>query len=125
MWLMVNDLLFSFRECCEFMLLCLELLSDHLSLATAAGAPAGILGEHVRPLRHLLFRLLDATVSDDLQEVRQISVHLKVHCRIYLLSFILVGFKLSAVPPSLPRLLFDLQTVVINLPMCSDCTGSE
>ena len=53
------------------MLLCLELLSDHLSLATAAGAPPSVLGEHARPLRHLLFRLLDTTVSDDLQEVSQ------------------------------------------------------
>lgn len=58
-------------ECRQFMLLCLELLSDHLSLATAAGAPASMLGEHARPLRQLLFRLLDATVSDELQEVRK------------------------------------------------------
>ena len=52
------------------MLLCLELLSVHLTLASAAGAPASVLGQHAQPLRQLLFKLLDATVSDDLQEVR-------------------------------------------------------
>ena len=53
------------------MLLCLELLTDHLSLASAAGAPMSVLGHHAQSLRQLLFRLLDATVSDDLKEVRQ------------------------------------------------------
>ena len=53
------------------MLLSLELLSDHLSLATAARALPSVLGQHSRPLRLLLFRLLDETVSDDLQEVRE------------------------------------------------------
>ena len=55
------------------MMLCLELLSNHLSLTTAAGAPASVLGEHARPLSNLLFRLLDTTVSDDLQEVREVA----------------------------------------------------
>lgn len=53
------------------MLLCLELLTDHLSLSSAAGASIGVLGQHAQSLRQLLFRLLDATVSDDLKEVRQ------------------------------------------------------
>ena len=53
------------------MLLSLELLSDHLSLATATRDPPSVLGQHSRPLRLLLFRLLDETVSDDLQEVRE------------------------------------------------------
>ena len=69
-WLIIYFLLF-FSECRQFMLLSLELLSDHLSLATAARAPPSVLGQHSRPLRLLLFRLLDETVSDDLQEVRE------------------------------------------------------
>lgn len=69
-WLIIYFLLFS-SECRQFMLLSLELLSDHLSLATAARAPPSVLGQHSRPLRLLLFRLLDETVSDDLQEVRK------------------------------------------------------
>lgn len=31
----------------------------------------GVLGQHAQSLRQLLFRLLDATVSDDLKKVRQ------------------------------------------------------
>lgn len=66
-----NNLLWFSSECRQFMLLSLELLADHLSLATAARAPPSVLGQHSRPLRLLLFRLLDETISDDLQEVRE------------------------------------------------------
>jgi len=63
--------MFSFfvSDCHEFTLLCLELLSNHLSLASMAGASACVLGKHTHPLRSLLFRLLDTTTSEDILEV--------------------------------------------------------
>jgi len=50
-------------------LLCLKLLSVHLSLAVAAGASSSVLGSYTRPLRKLLFKLLDTSVSEEIQEV--------------------------------------------------------
>ena len=66
-------------ECHQFTLLCLELLSNHLSLASTAGASACVLGKHTRPLRQLLFRLLDTTTSEDMQEVNYFGSLIKVN----------------------------------------------
>ena len=50
-------------------MLCLELLKAHLCLAAVVGATAAVLGNHARPLRQLLFRLLDAANSVEIQQV--------------------------------------------------------
>ncbi|XP_048583459.1 probable E3 ubiquitin-protein ligase HERC1 isoform X5 [Nematostella vectensis] len=52
----------------KFVLLCLRLLSVHLSLAVSAGASSNVLGVHTTSLRKLLFGLLDASVSEEIQE---------------------------------------------------------
>ncbi|XP_032830981.2 putative E3 ubiquitin-protein ligase HERC1 isoform X4 [Petromyzon marinus] len=56
------------REHHHFVLLCLKLLSTHLSLAMAGGVATSILGRQARPLRNLLFRLMDSSVPDSIQE---------------------------------------------------------
>ncbi|BFZ01051.1 hypothetical protein BsWGS_04090 [Bradybaena similaris] len=43
----------------KFVLLCLRLLSSHLSLALTCGLGSEVLGSQTRPLRVLLFRLVD------------------------------------------------------------------
>jgi hypothetical protein len=48
-----------FREHHQFVLLCLKLLSAHLSLALTGGLATSVLGGQARPLRHLLFRLVN------------------------------------------------------------------
>lgn len=63
-----------FREHHNFLKLCLRLLSNHLALALAGGVATSILGRQARPLRNLLFRLMDSSVPDEIQEVR-----LKIH----------------------------------------------
>lgn len=62
--------LFDFREHHSFLKLCLKLLSNHLALALAGGVATSILGRQAGPLRNLLFRLMDSTVPDEIQEVR-------------------------------------------------------
>lgn len=57
------------REHHNFLKLCLRLLSNHLALAMAGGVATSILGRQARPLRNLLFRLMDASVPDEIQEV--------------------------------------------------------
>ncbi len=57
------------REHHNFLKLCLRLLSNHLALALAGGVATSILGRQARPLRNLLFRLMDASVPDEIQEV--------------------------------------------------------
>ncbi len=47
----------------------IRLLSNHLALALAGGVATSILGRQARPLRNLLFRLMDASVPDEIQEV--------------------------------------------------------
>uniref|UniRef100_A0AAZ3RI90 HECT-type E3 ubiquitin transferase n=1 Tax=Oncorhynchus tshawytscha TaxID=74940 RepID=A0AAZ3RI90_ONCTS len=52
----------------NFLKLCLRLLSNHLALALAGGVATSILGRQARPLRNLLFRLMDSSVPDEIQE---------------------------------------------------------
>lgn len=59
------------REHHNFLKLCLRLLSNHLALALAGGVATSILGRQARPLRNLLFRLMDSSVPDEIQEVRE------------------------------------------------------
>ncbi|XP_069758992.1 probable E3 ubiquitin-protein ligase HERC1 isoform X8 [Narcine bancroftii] len=58
----------SSREHHSFLKLCLKLLSNHLALALAGGVATSILGRQARPLRNLLFRLMDSSVPDEIQE---------------------------------------------------------
>ncbi|KAM9317693.1 putative E3 ubiquitin-protein ligase HERC1 [Pholidichthys leucotaenia] len=58
----------SSREHHNFLKLCLRLLSNHLALALAGGVATSILGCQARPLRNLLFRLMDSSVPDEIQE---------------------------------------------------------
>nr|XP_057932864.1 probable E3 ubiquitin-protein ligase HERC1 isoform X2 [Doryrhamphus excisus] len=58
----------SSREHHNFLKLCLRLLSNHLALALAGGVATSILGRQARPLRNLLFRLMDSSVPDEIQE---------------------------------------------------------
>ncbi|XP_005987770.1 probable E3 ubiquitin-protein ligase HERC1 isoform X3 [Latimeria chalumnae] len=58
----------SSREHHSFLKLCLKLLSNHLALALAGGVAISILGRQARPLRNLLFRLMDSSVPDEIQE---------------------------------------------------------
>ncbi|XP_016106101.1 probable E3 ubiquitin-protein ligase HERC1 [Sinocyclocheilus grahami] len=56
------------REHHQFVLLCMKLLSIHLSLAHAGGTGATVLGAQGQPLRNLLFRLIDSNVPDSIQQ---------------------------------------------------------
>ncbi|KAJ7986812.1 hypothetical protein DPEC_G00332260 [Dallia pectoralis] len=56
------------REHHQFILLCMKLLSIHLSLAHAGGTGATVLGAQGRPLRNLLFRLIDSSVPESIQQ---------------------------------------------------------
>lgn len=60
------------REHQQFVLLCLKLLCTHLQLALAGGLTASVLGNQARPLRHLLFRLIDANTPASIQKVRTV-----------------------------------------------------
>ncbi|XP_055489136.1 LOW QUALITY PROTEIN: probable E3 ubiquitin-protein ligase HERC1 [Leucoraja erinacea] len=59
---------FSQREHHHFVFLCLKLLSTHLSLAQTGGTGATVLGQQGRPLRNLLFRLIDSDVPSSIEE---------------------------------------------------------
>ncbi|XP_063888404.1 probable E3 ubiquitin-protein ligase HERC1 isoform X2 [Scylla paramamosain] len=50
----------SVRDQEKFVLLCLQLLNTHLSLALTGGMAQAVLGAEATPLRELLFRLVDA-----------------------------------------------------------------
>eukprot|EP00066_Takifugu_rubripes_P013620 XP_011602886.1 PREDICTED: probable E3 ubiquitin-protein ligase HERC1 isoform X2 [Takifugu rubripes] len=56
------------RDHQQFILLCMKLLSVHLSLAHAGGTGALVLGTQGRPLRNLLFRLIDSNMPDSIQK---------------------------------------------------------
>ncbi|XP_033633807.1 probable E3 ubiquitin-protein ligase HERC1 isoform X2 [Asterias rubens] len=56
------------REHQHFVLLCLKLLCTHLQLALAGGLASSILGSQARPLRHLLFRLMDSKTPSSVQK---------------------------------------------------------
>ncbi|XP_028637266.1 probable E3 ubiquitin-protein ligase HERC1 [Grammomys surdaster] len=64
----------SSREHHNFLKLCLKLLSNHLALALAGGVATSILGRQAGPLRNLLFRLMDSTVPDEIQECNVVYV---------------------------------------------------
>ncbi|XP_043943342.1 probable E3 ubiquitin-protein ligase HERC1 [Protopterus annectens] len=57
------------REHQHFLLLCLQLLSAHMSLAHLGGTGSAVLGLQARPLRNLLFRLIDSPVLDSIHQV--------------------------------------------------------
>ncbi|XP_041442593.1 probable E3 ubiquitin-protein ligase HERC1 isoform X2 [Xenopus laevis] len=59
----------SSRDHHGFLKLCLKMLSNHLALALAGGVATSILGRQAGPLRNLLFRLMDGSVPDEIQEV--------------------------------------------------------
>ncbi|XP_059169765.1 probable E3 ubiquitin-protein ligase HERC1 isoform X3 [Physella acuta] len=52
----------------QFVLLCLKLLSSHLSLALTCGLGSEVLGNQTRPLRVLLFRLVDTNTPELIQK---------------------------------------------------------
>ncbi|XP_041374032.1 probable E3 ubiquitin-protein ligase HERC1 isoform X2 [Gigantopelta aegis] len=52
----------------RFVLLCLKLLRSHLSLAVAGGLGSEVFGKQTRPLRNLLFRLMDTTTPASIHE---------------------------------------------------------
>ncbi|XP_061589686.1 probable E3 ubiquitin-protein ligase HERC1 isoform X2 [Cololabis saira] len=56
------------RDHHHFLLLCMKLLSIHLSLAHAGGTGSMVLGAQGRPLRNLLFRLIDTNMPDSIQQ---------------------------------------------------------
>uniref|UniRef100_A0A0L8HTX3 HECT-type E3 ubiquitin transferase n=1 Tax=Octopus bimaculoides TaxID=37653 RepID=A0A0L8HTX3_OCTBM len=56
------------QDHCHFIQLCLNILGTHLSLAQASGVSKGILGDHSRPFRNLLFRLLDIDTPPSVQQ---------------------------------------------------------
>lgn len=60
------------RDHHQFILLCMKLLSVHLSLAHAGGTGAMVLGTQGRPLRNLLFRLIDSNMPDSIQQVNSV-----------------------------------------------------
>lgn len=62
----------SLRDHHQFVLLCMKLLSVHLSLAHAGGTGAMVLGNQGRPLRNLLFRLIDSNMPDSIQQVNSV-----------------------------------------------------
>ena len=50
-------------------MLCLRLLSSHLALTLACGLGSEVLGSQTRPLRNLLFRLVDTSTPQCIQQV--------------------------------------------------------
>ncbi|XP_071845609.1 probable E3 ubiquitin-protein ligase HERC1 isoform X3 [Apostichopus japonicus] len=52
----------------QFVLLCLKLLCTHFHLTQAGGLASTVLGSQARPLRHLLFRLIDANTPPNIQK---------------------------------------------------------
>lgn len=75
-----------FRDHQQFILLCMKLLSVHLSLAHAGGTGALVLGTQGRPLRNLLFRLIDSNMPDSIQQVNRV---LAVFCYEKIIHFCL------------------------------------
>ncbi len=71
------------REHEHFILLCLRLLSTHLSLALVGGGAGSVLGNQARPLRNLLFRLVDTNMP---QSVHTVSLYVTSPPRRTLLS---------------------------------------
>lgn len=61
--------IYYFREHYHFVVLCLKMLSTHLSLAVAGGMTNVLLGQQASPLRNLLFRLIDSNLPQSIHEV--------------------------------------------------------
>ena len=60
-----------FREYHEFLLLCLKVLCTHLSLALSNSLGSNLVGKQAKPLRNLLFKLIDTETPDSIQQVRK------------------------------------------------------
>ncbi|RUS88143.1 hypothetical protein EGW08_004105, partial [Elysia chlorotica] len=52
----------------HFVLLCMKLLASHLSLALTCGLGSEVLGNQTKPLRVLLFRLVDTNTPEPIQK---------------------------------------------------------
>ncbi|KAL8615071.1 hypothetical protein ACOMHN_013605 [Nucella lapillus] len=52
----------------HFVLLCLRLLSSHMALTLACGLGSEVLGKQTQPLRNLLFRLIDTSMPESIQQ---------------------------------------------------------
>ncbi|KAK7116135.1 hypothetical protein V1264_001871 [Littorina saxatilis] len=52
----------------HFVMVCLRLLSSHLALTLACGLGSEVLGKQTQPLRNLLFRLIDTSMPDCIQQ---------------------------------------------------------
>lgn len=104
------------REHHNFLKLCLRLLSNHLALALAGGVATSILGRQAGPLRNLLFRLMDSSVPDEIQEVRRrlgrVVSYLLTVCRLHSQSSFLCNVELR-LRLSLPAC--DYQAVIETL----------
>ena len=59
-----------FRGHHEFLLLCLKVLCMHLSLALNNNGGSNLVGKQAKPLRNLLFKLIDTETPDSIQQVR-------------------------------------------------------
>ncbi|XP_052100156.1 probable E3 ubiquitin-protein ligase HERC1 isoform X2 [Mytilus californianus] len=57
------------QEHYHFVVLCLKMLSTHLSLAVAGGMTNVLLGQQASPLRNLLFRLIDSNLPQSIHEL--------------------------------------------------------
>lgn len=86
----------SLRDHHQFILLCMKLLSVHLSLAHAGGTGAMVLGTQGRPLRNLLFRLIDTNMPDSIQQVNSVLFRniLLVCENIYSIIYLFLHFRL-------------------------------
>lgn len=61
----------------------MKLLSVHLSLAHAGGTGALVLGTQGRPLRNLLFRLIDSNMPDSIQQVSTVYLKKKERKKVF------------------------------------------
>ena len=69
-----------FREHHEFVLLCLKVLCVHLSLAQVTLGSKN-LGKQAKPLRNLLFKLIDMKTPESIQQVIKRMVHKSMQCK--------------------------------------------
>ena len=69
-----------FREHREFVLLCLKVLCVHLSLAQVTLGSKN-LGKQAKPLRNLLFKLIDMKTPESIQQVIKQMVHKSMQCK--------------------------------------------
>ena len=86
-----------YREHEQFVLLCLQLLTTHLALALAGSVANNVLGGQARPLRNLLFRLMDMKTPPSIQGVSILLTYLGLltYLKVYLGSFMTAGVGLN------------------------------